>query len=1215
MQPTNNQETSSRGKGTDEQEREHPVPTAVDEERKAPVEESDLADYGVSETEEEEEKEEGDRDSIFRAYPGNCDAAWCKMETDTKRKCSSCDKYVHDACDAGEVEFSEFSLSKGRSQSKMACSRECFVVEMGLPSDWTAGRSKQIQATAQIPQKNREQPPKDSEDTTQAQNETSKVTDDSDLVLGMQGLTASASTRHRQISTRKKVTETEILQILDSEDEDGEPGPPIPVLESDVLDAPKVNAGSYRQILTEMDIALICDPPKTLRVIDPKHVGDLKNDFKRRGFLPVVGTISVALKQDPKRSPGEIKALHEAIQASGKIEEEVWLVDGRNRHTALTELGAEDAGWAEAIKSLRVTLWRGLSDGEYVSHAEILGLGAVLNASNSNVKKMSFSDSVHGTVSSYNVMASRNPHVDMTNLPDSAIATALKKMNVLPNLSDRQILRYTLVGRNLAERPEWFKIFLEVTNQCGQLGIEHMSSKVLFETKEPSFFDLALHSVADRILNKSPGSFADIRDRFYTFIAALYRHLQAICDYKDIEIEDLYKIEFNATSSSSRMTLEQSFRLKLTGYQFNEDKKPDTVLKKTAERMKGIDKWIMKAVGPDILPAPTPSPEDYPTQAIGDEVVEVSTRTGDGGERGSGPGSGTVGGTGAGGARSGGARNEGEPVRKSSRKRKIRVLEDVDIEVEPSVRRTRSRGKTGGPRKKLKTGDEGMTELKQTLQNMDKTQLVDLMTELNAEVVFHASPDGEADEGEKFEPATREFEDSLPEGLPIGYEDPVPYTGTSHPKWTRYAITRPNRWPKRNPLEHVSPYLQAVHVPDQHRGHVVIKELQVLRDNHHVVFWRAAHNYFLESPEEIDHCIMNTGEDLGAYEGEDKIWLASILSDEVALEYFGKRREQLMESGFCVLEGFLDDHRMPRFVGPSKQKVHVVMDPTFYIRLHKETEGMFPGGEALKKSGNRTIWNGIVNSGGDQDALDGENGIGRFTSTKHGLMNVIEQDVGKVWMCRNRALLDLRIGQCIAAMKIGDNFGGKGVKEMYTPNTGGRWLVTSKECKRQQLHTDFESMSRTETLSRDKLPGFFVLCTAETEVPIWVCPNSHTVVASARTGTLGSVSRGMVCGMVNIPPFSIFVGRGDVFHCGAGFDDYLGDSGQLRYHLYFVPKDKHLPDGVHLNMDFKPRFRANIDDGTDEEVDAREPLELGGMPEDGEDEEKEDEEMTEEGVE
>ena len=222
----------------------------------------------------------------------------------------------------------------------------------------------------------------------------------------------------------------------------------------------------------------------------------------------------------------------------------------------------------------------------------------------------------------------------------------------------------------------------------------------------------------------------------------------------------------------------------------------------------------------------------------------------------------------------------------------------------------------------------------------------------------------------------------------------------------------------------------------------------------------------------MDHSIMNTGQDLEAYQGEDKIWLASILGDEVARGYFRKRRKQLMKFGFCILEGFLDDHRMPRSVRPSNQKLHVAMDLTFYIRLRKETEEMCPGREALKRSENRTIWNGIVNSGGNHDALNREKGIGRFTSTKQGLMNVIGQDFRKVWMCRNSALVDLSIGKCMAALKIGDNCGGNGGKEMYTPETGGRWLVTSKECKHQQLHTDFENKSRTETLSRDKVHGF-----------------------------------------------------------------------------------------------------------------------------------------------
>ena len=102
---------------------------------------------------------------------------------------------------------------------------------------------------------------------------------------------------------------------------------------------------------------------------------------------------------------------------------------------------------------------------------------------------------------------------------------------------------------------------------------------------------------------------------------------------------------------------------------------------------------------------------------------------------------------------------------------------------------------------------------------------------------FRGGSDDDADDEERFEPATRAFDDSLSERLPIGYEDPVPHEGLSHPAWTRFVIRVPTRWPQTNPLQHVSLYLQAVHLPDHHRVHVFIKDLQVLRDNHHVVSW------------------------------------------------------------------------------------------------------------------------------------------------------------------------------------------------------------------------------------------------------------------------------------------------------------------------------------------------------------------------------------------
>lgn len=106
-------------------------------------------------------------------------------------------------------------------------------------------------------------------------------------------------------------TAADVIDVLESH-EDGLYGPGestlAPALVSDVLDVSKVNAARYREIQAEMEIDLICDLPKTLRVIDSKHVVDLKNDIKRLGFLTVGGKISVALKQDPRRSIEEIAA-------------------------------------------------------------------------------------------------------------------------------------------------------------------------------------------------------------------------------------------------------------------------------------------------------------------------------------------------------------------------------------------------------------------------------------------------------------------------------------------------------------------------------------------------------------------------------------------------------------------------------------------------------------------------------------------------------------------------------------------------------------------------------------------------------------------------------------------------------------------------------------------------------------------------------------------
>lgn len=65
--------------------------------------------------------------------------------------------------------------------------------------------------------------------------------------------------------------------------------------------------------------------------------------------------------------------------------------------------------------------------------------------------------------------------------------------------------------------------------------------------------------------------------------------------------------------------------------------------------------------------------------------------------------------------------------------------------------------------------------------------------------------------------------------------------------------------------------------------------------------------------------------------------------------------------------------------------------------------------------------------------------------------------------------------------------------------------------------------------------------------------------------------------MVKIPPWSVFISRGDVVHAGAAHADHGVDTeGYIwRYHMYFVPRVYSLPDAVHLKEGFSPEFSLN----------------------------------------
>ena len=358
--------------------------------------------------------------------------------------------------------------------------------------------------------------------------------------------------------------------------------------------------------------------------------------------------------------------------------------------------------------------------------------------------------------------------------------------------------------------------------------------------------------------------------------------------------------------------------------------------------------------------------------------------------------------------------------------------------------------------------------------------------------------------------AINSFDDDAPALLPVGFNDPPEWEGAERPLWVNYIAEVPSKWPASNPVQHPSPWLNAMFIPPNHRAHVVCTASD-LAAVHRAVFHHAA--------KEMHRLIGSTlrpvfGEtNLPASipsphrsskgNTERSLWLAAAERDDLALEYFGQKRGELNSVGYCILDGFCSDKHMP-----SSDDGDVISNMASYF------ESTFPGEEALRKEHNRVRWNPIVNTA-TTDTADRKKGTGRFITTLEGVAVHLEQEPSKTWVVVKRALLDVRLGQIIAAMRLGRHGTTRtGVDAMKIPITGGRFLLTGKGCPRQTLHTDFEVL---DSGKGEDVPGYFVVCTSGAATPLWVVRHSHVYL---RQGALAleHLSKGVKAQKVTIPP-------------------------------------------------------------------------------------------------
>lgn len=236
-----------------------------------------------------------------------------------------------------------------------------------------------------------------------------------------------------------------------------------------------------------------------------------------------------------------------------------------------------------------------------------------------------------------------------------------------------------------------------------------------------------------------------------------------------------------------------------------------------------------------------------------------------------------------------------------------------------------------------------------------------------------------------------------------------------------------------------------------------------------------------------------------------------------------------------------------------------------------------------------------ITNAGDRDADDRSKGIGRFITTKHGVVESLEKDHTTVPFARKRALFDVRLGQIAASLRL-KNERSPQSPPLYIPRTAGRFLITGKGCPRQVLHTDFEvTHGGNDYQAAPSHPGYFVMAAGKDEFPIWVWERSH-VFCNALKQAVEQLSSAVVVKKHIVPAYSVLICRGDVFHCGASYEDGKpgrdqdrdADTGNdalwnLRYYMYIVREGIQVKDGIHLRVSLNPPFLEDGSDGSGSE--------------------------------
>lgn len=284
----------------------------------------------------------------------------------------------------------------------------------------------------------------------------------------------------------------------------------------------------------------------------------------------------------------------------------------------------------------------------------------------------------------------------------------------------------------------------------------------------------------------------------------------------------------------------------------------------------------------------------------------------------------------------------------------------------------------------------------------------------------------------------------------------------------------------------------------------------------------------------------------------------------ICKSFFQQKREMLDVRGYTVFEGFVTRESIDN--GPRATE--------WSRKANKDIKALFtffaskiPVAGANLDKHDEDLWDKIRNK--KTAAKKGDTKNARWQSTPWAT-NTFLEDPKRSHLLRARCLVEvanwtlMHLMHCGAA-KYGDVDVVKKALEEYLSATdsGSRVLGTSAKCDRQRAHKDFkfvldEMLRKYGTVA--EFPGYFSIAMGPDGGELWIVPFSHYYLVLSKEAVDG-LAEHLPMIKVSIPPYGLFVARGDYVHAGIAGEDG-NDSTSTRLHDYYVSKKSGFFDNI-----------------------------------------------------